>query len=192
MFEGKSGGKLEVSVKLRRIDKEAKEKLKKEEEELSKTLVNIEKTASSKAKKDQTNHAKYVEEAAQIHNSIYSLFESHDYDLDYGLAYLRASKKLNKLSEAKGKISDIIAKGNNLADLHCLLSYFNKELGNKDAYKQELDEAYALDTNNKNVLNAYGKYYIELGQKDFAKQFLDMSLFLYPDQPDIKAINDKL
>ena len=90
------------------------------------------------------------------------------------------------------KISSLISSGKDTSDIHCLLSYFYKELGNKDGYKQELDNAYTLDANNKDVLNAFGQYYTEIGEKEYARQYFELSLFLYPEQPDIKAKKEKL
>ena len=113
-------------------------------------------------------------------------------DIRYGKAYIDACKAFDKLDEAKGKISELINKGDNTADLHCLLCLINKAQGNKEGYKQELDNAYIIDKNNKNVLNAYGDYYAEQGEKERAKQFWSMSLFLYPDQPELKEKHDKL
>ena len=192
LYEGTAGGELNVSVKLRKIDLEGQTKLKNTLNEFKDKLQSLSKTANSKSKKDQAAYQKNLEETTKIFNNIREMFASNADDIRYGIAYIEASKSFEKLNEAKSEIADLINKGNNSADLHCLLCFINKEQGNKDAYKQELDSAYLIDKNNKNVLNAYGDYYAELGEKERAKQFWDMSLFLYPEQPEIKAKHDKL
>ncbi len=191
LLNSNAGEKLEVNVKLIKIDNEAKAKLNSLKEDFKKSFSNLTKSANSKSKKDQSNHAKYQEEVNQIYDSIEKLFESHTRELEYGLSYIEVSKDLDKLDDVLGKISKLISSEDS-ANLHCLMSYAYKAKGNKDKYKEELDAAYLLDPNNKNVLNAYGQYFIDLGDKDHAKQFLEMSLFLYPDQPEIKAKNEKL
>ena len=193
LLNSNAGEKLEVNVKLIKIDKEAEAKINSDLENLKKNISSLSKLSNSKSKKDQAAQAKLNEECLTLYNSIYQIFESHNYNFEYGIAYINASKSFSKLNEAKNNITNLIAKGSDYAaNLHCLLALLNKELDDKEHYKEELDAAYLLDSNNKNVLNAYGQYFIDLGDKDHAKQFLEMSLFLYPDQPEIKAKNEKL
>ena len=191
LLDSQAGAKLDVNVKLVKIDNESKAKLNSLKEDFKKSFSNLTKSANSKSKKDQANHAKYQEEVNQIYDSIEKLFESHTREIDYGLCYIDVSKDLDKLDGALTKISNLLSSEES-ADLHCLMSYVYKAKDNKDKYKEELDAAYLVDSNNKNVLNAYGQYFIDLGDKVHAKQFLEMSLFLYPDQPEIKAKNEKL
>ena len=192
LIDGPSGGSIDLSVKLRKIDKEAEAKINSTLENLKKNISSLSKLSNSKSKKDQAAQAKLNEECLTLYDSIYQIFESHDYEFDYGIAYINASKSFNKLNDAKNNISNLITKGNDTADLHCLLALLYKELDDKEHYKESLNDAYLKDPNNRHVLNSYGKYYIDSGEKQVGKQYLVMSLFLYPDQPDIKAINDKL
>ena len=191
LYDGVAGGELNVSVKLIKIDSEGQAKLKATIDDFKAKVQSLSKTANSKSKKDQTTHQKNLEEASNIYSNITELFASNANDVRYGMAYIEASKAFGKLDEAKNKITEQINK-DNTADLHYLLCLVNKEQGNKDGYKQELDNAYIIDKNNKNVLNAYGDYYAEQGEKERAKQFWSMSLFLYPEQPELKAKQDKL
>ncbi len=192
LCQGIAGGDLNLSVKLKKIDSEGQAKLKATIESFKEKIQNLSKTANSKNKKDQANHAKALEEVSKVYKEITDLFVDNCNDIRYGKHYIEACKAFDKLDEAKTKIQELIANGNDTSDLHCLLCYIFKTQGNKEAYKQELDNAYMKDSNNKEVLNAYGDYYIELGEKERAKQFLDMSLFLYPEQAEIKAKHDKL
>ncbi|MBR4570035.1 MAG: serine/threonine protein kinase [Candidatus Riflebacteria bacterium] len=192
LYDGVAGSDLNVSVKLIKTDPEGQTKLKATLDDFKGKVQALSKTANSKSKKDQTAHQKNLEEVSKIYSDITDLFVANDNDIRYGKAYIEASKAFDKLDEAKGKITELINKGDNTADLHCLLCLINKAQGNKDGYKLELDNAYIIDKNNKNVLNAYGDYYAEQGEKERAKQFWSMSLFLYPEQPEIKAKQDKL
>ena len=192
LYDGVAGSDLNVSVRLIKIDSEGQEKLKAELVEFKEKVQSLSKTANSKSKKDQTTHQKNLEESNKIYSDISEKFVSNYNDFRYGKVYVEASKVFDKLEDAKTKISEMISKGDNTSNLHCLLCLINKAQGNKDSYKQELDSAYILDKNNKNVLNEYGNYYFEQGEKERAKQFWDMSLFLYPEQPEIKAKHEKL
>ena len=192
LYEGVAGGDLNISVKLIKTDLEGQAKLKATIDDFKTKISSLSKTANSKSKKDQAAHQKSLEEVANIYSSITELFVANANDIRYGKAYIDACKAFDKLDDAKSKISELINKGDNTADLHCLLCLINKAQGNKEGYKQELDNAYIIDKNNKNVLNAYGDYYAEQGEKERAKQFWSMSLFLYPEQPELKAKHDKL
>jgi len=61
----------------------------------------------------------------------------------------------------------------------------------KEALRLFMD-AWTKDPNNRLLLNSLGDYFIEDKKIDKARQYYEMSLFLYPDQEDIKKRLDEL
>lgn len=61
-----------------------------------------------------------------------------------------------------------------------------KKLKNdKDALRLFM-EAWNKDPNNRNLLNTLGDFFIDDQKPDRARQYLEMSLFLYPEQSDVR------
>jgi pentatricopeptide repeat protein len=61
----------------------------------------------------------------------------------------------------------------------------------EDALKLFMD-AWTIDQNNRLLLNTLGDFFIEDKKLDKARQYFEMSLFLYPEQNEIQKRLDEL
>lgn len=186
-----SGESREIHVHLKKVDMESLNKLNEAVSKingLAKTASNL---AAKTSKKDVAERERILQEASNTLNKAKDIFVSHADDFRLGLGYIQAADNLEKIEEAKGVLQSLMST-RNTGDLNCLMAIALLKQGRIDEAKDYLSKAYTMDPNSKFILNTFGQYYLDTKEPKRAKQFFDMSLFLYSDQADIKAKVEKL
>lgn len=186
LYQGESGITINASVELTKTDTEAKETIKKSVSNFNELLASIPESPG-KSKKEQAAYEEARRNANRAFDEIERLYNSHNSSIAYGKAYVEAAQKLDRMNEACGRIAEV-AKKKDTCDMHTLYAIACMKAGNNEEAKRQLDAAYIQDKDNKEMLNAYGSYYLALGDNAQAIPFLEMSVFLYPEQPEIKEI----
>lgn len=91
----------------------------------------------------------------------------------------------NSLERAK-KYFESMVNSHKSATIYTLLGLVEKKLGDRKKALKTFMKAWEIDKNNKFLLNTLANYFIEGNNLKKAKQYLQMSLFLYPEQTDIR------
>ena len=186
LYQGEAGGTINASVELKKTDAEGLETVRKSVNNFNELFEAIP-AAPGKNKKEQAAYDEAQRNANKAFDEIEKLYDSHNANIEFGKAYIEAAKKMGRQNEAYSKIA-AVAKKKDTCDVHTLLAIASMKAGNNEEAKRQLDAAYVLDKDNKEMLNVYGSYYLASGDSAQAIPFLEMSVFLYPEQPEIKGI----
>ncbi len=142
-------------------------------------------SANFKTKKEQERYESAVAELAQAWQTVFNeLPKVVDY-LEPNLRLIDLSKKysqLGKLEEFYNKIA-----GNKAgAAVYTMLGMVKKEQQDRKEALSLFMKAWTRDPNNRVLLNTLGDFFLEENKPGKAKQYLEMSLFLYPEQEEVK------
>ena len=136
-------------------------------------------------KKAEARKNKAIHEYRKQWSRIISLLETHFEYEEVHLELIKFCKEHDMLDKALERYS-FWAK-----EKPCLMSFIfaglaNYKSGNQKEALKNYNKAWAIDSNNKLLLNLLGEYFHAKKEIAKAKQYFEMSLFLYPDQEDIE------
>ncbi len=103
----------------------------------------------------------------------------------FNRAYLEFCRKTGNLKRGDGYYENLV-KAKPSAMVFTFAGLVKKMLSNDKEALRLYMEAWTKDPNNRVLLNTLGDYFIGDQKPERAKQYLEMSLFLYPEQTEIK------
>lgn len=183
-FDVKARQKLTVEPKLLLLTPEVKE--------FNKAFASLEAklrsmpSANYKTKKEQERYQRAQAEVAQAwEKNLAELKKVADY-IEPNLRSLELAKKFGQLERLETFYKSLIKARSKSPVFYTFLGLLENERKNRKEALRLFMEAWTRDPNYKFLLNTLGDYFIEENKPGKAKQYLEMSLFLYPEQEEIK------
>lgn len=118
------------------------------------------------------------------------LSENSDY-IEFNSRFLEMCVKTGNLSKAEELYNRLIKTRPSATVFTFAGLLKRKQKNDKEALKLFMD-AWTCDQNNRLLLNALGEFFVEDQKLDKAKQYFEMSLFLYPEQDTVRKRLDEL
>ena len=150
-----------------------------------KTLIRAIPRANYKTKKDQERFENAQANASAQWKAVFKILEKK-------LNLVAVNKELITFAEESGNLEKLgefyLLRGKKLQSAQAYTYAGIVELKKKNNKKALglFMEAWTLDSSDKYLLNTLGDFFIADKKVDKAKQYLEMSLFLYPEQEEIK------
>ncbi|MDN5279420.1 MAG: eukaryotic-like serine/threonine-protein kinase [Clostridiales bacterium] len=148
-------------------------------------------SSNFKTKKEQERYQSARAALAKRWNETFSQLEKK-------IEYVEPNLALIKLGEETGNLKKLeeyyksLAKRKPSAEAFTMAGLVNKKMkDNKEALRLYM-EAWTRNRNYAFLLNSLGEFFLEDNKVAKARQYLEMSLFLYPDQKEIKEKLDAL
>lgn len=138
--------------------------------------------------KNKKDHAEYEERLAVAEKSWEALYETllkNAEDERFHHAFILFCRNYAKIEKAAAYYARLTSEKPLAVCFAFAGSVKMLEKNPKEALKLYM-EAWTRDANNRFLLNALGDFFIADKKPEKAKQYLEMSLFLYPDQEEIR------
>ncbi|MEW6709343.1 MAG: protein kinase [Candidatus Riflebacteria bacterium] len=142
-------------------------------------------SASYKTKKEQERYEKAIGELAQAWKSTFELLEKQVEYLDPNLRLIDICEKHGKLEKLEEFYLRLI-KLRASSELFTFAGLVKLRQKNRKEALRLFMEAWTRDPNDRFLLNTLGDFFMDENKAGKAKQYLEMSLFLYPEQNSIQ------
>ncbi|PKL47177.1 MAG: hypothetical protein CVV42_13980 [Candidatus Riflebacteria bacterium HGW-Riflebacteria-2] len=151
-------------------------------------LTALIKKMPDEAPRNKKDLAEYEEQRVAVEKSWESLYEKlrdNSDDERFNHMFIDVCRKVAGISKAEAFYDRLIAEKPSAMVYAFAGSLKMLKKNTKDALRLYM-EAWTRDQNNRYLLNALGDFFIADKKPDRAKQYLEMSLFLYPQQDNIR------
>ncbi len=141
--------------------------------------------ANFKTKKEQERYENAVADLGKAWQAVFKELPNIVDYLEPNLRLIELCKKyaqLGKLEEFYSKIAPNKAG----ASVYTMLGMVKKEQQDRKEALSLFMKAWTRDSNHRVLLNTLGDFFLEENKPGKAKQYLEMSLFLYPEQEEVK------
>jgi len=159
-------------------------------EELAGKIANLP-DEPPKLKKDVPVYEKALEQISSGWQQVYSALYEFAGDGRFHEAFINFCVKTSNLKRG-AEIYLRLAKESSDPMAFAYAGFIHKKLKNDKEALRLYMESWTKDANNRFLLNCLGDYFVDDKNLDKARQYYEMSLFLYPEQPDIRKKLEKL
>jgi tetratricopeptide (TPR) repeat protein len=152
------------------------------------SLANRISSMPSKNFKTKRAQSRYESARADLNKKWKEAFTAFEQNIHYaepGLRLIDLAKNTNSIERLENYFTDLTRR-KPTAEAFTLAGLLQQEKGNSKEALRLFMEAWTRNANYKFLLNALGNYFIKENKSKKAIQYLEMSLFLYPEQPEIK------
>lgn len=138
-----------------------------------------------KNRRDLPEYEKKLASIAESWEELFELLQANSDDARFNHDFIHFCRKSADLKKTAAFYDRLMAAKPSATVYAFAGSIKMLQKNTKDALRLYM-EAWTLDQNNKFLLNALGDFFIADKKPEKAKQYLEMSLFLYPEQDDIR------
>jgi serine/threonine protein kinase len=142
-------------------------------------------SSSFKTKKERERYKKAKADLDKQWQKVFKIIEKNIHFIAPALKLVDFAENHNGLERLE-KFFVGFAKKKQSAPAYAVAAIIQRRKNNPEAALKLFMEAWTIDPNCRFLLNALGEYFIDENKPEKAKQYLEMSLFLYPKQKDIK------
>lgn len=138
-----------------------------------------------KTKKDQAAYDELRAKIAQEWEALYKIYSEYaDYE-EFHSAFLKFCTQTSNLKKAEAFLSRL-SQERPSAIVFTFAGLLKKQQNDRKEALRLFMEAWTKDANNRFLLNTLGEFFVEDQNQEKARQYYEMSLFLYPEQNEIR------